>query len=159
MPRRIPKTIQKSGEKAKKKPSRLKIRVVKKKIIAKTTPKHTAKKKTVHKTTNHKKEKNLNTQTVPEIKNPLVKPVSRAEAKIIHEEIEHNLDREETDFSLDVASAGVSEPLVNTRQYIKNVGRKLAVKTQDGQTVEGNLTKADSKELGVYNPITGWSDF
>ena len=65
----------------------------------------------------------------------------------VSREIEHNLDREETDFSLDVASAGVSEPLVNTRQYIKNVGRKLAVKTQDGQTVEGNLTKADSKEI------------
>ena len=65
----------------------------------------------------------------------------------VSREIEHNLDREETDFSLDVASAGVSEPLVNTRQYIKNVGRKLAVKTKDGKTVEGNLTKADSKEI------------
>jgi len=65
----------------------------------------------------------------------------------VSREIEHNLDREEVDFSLDVASAGVSEPLVNTRQYIKNVGRKLAVKTQDGEAVEGNLTKADSKEI------------
>jgi len=65
----------------------------------------------------------------------------------VSREIEHNLDREETDFSLDVASAGVSEPLVNVRQYIKNVGRKLAVKTKDGDLVEGNLTKADSKEI------------
>jgi ribosome maturation factor RimP len=33
--------------------------------------------------------------------------------------IEHNIDREETDFSLDVASAGVSEPLSIPRQYKK----------------------------------------
>ncbi len=67
----------------------------------------------------------------------------------VSREIEHNLDREETDFSLDVASAGVSEPLVNVRQYIKNVGRKFAIKTQTGETVEGTLTKADSKEIKV----------
>ncbi|MGK0235758.1 MAG: ribosome maturation factor RimP, partial [Psychroserpens sp.] len=30
----------------------------------------------------------------------------------VSREIEHNLDRDEIDFSLDVASAGVSEPLV-----------------------------------------------
>ena len=65
----------------------------------------------------------------------------------VSREIEHNLDREETDFSLDVASAGVSEPLVNTRQYVKNIGRKLAIKTLEGNIVEGNLTKADSKEI------------
>ena len=65
----------------------------------------------------------------------------------VSREIEHNLDREETDFSLDVASAGVSEPLVNVRQYIKNVGRKLAIKTQKGESVEGILAKADSKEI------------
>ena len=65
----------------------------------------------------------------------------------VSREIEHNLDREETDFSLDVASAGVSEPLVNVRQYIKNVGRKLAIKTQKGETVEGILAKANSKEI------------
>ena len=36
--------------------------------------------------------------------------------------IEHNIDREETDFSLDVASAGVSEPLSMPRQYKKTLG-------------------------------------
>lgn len=65
----------------------------------------------------------------------------------VSREIEHNLDRDELDFSLDVASAGVSEPLVKTRQYIKNIGRKLSVKTSEGDTLEGNLTKADSNEI------------
>lgn len=67
----------------------------------------------------------------------------------VSREIEHNLDREETDFSLEVASAGVSESLVNARQYIKNVGRKLEIKTLKGETIEGTLEKANSKEILV----------
>ena len=55
--------------------------------------------------------------------------------------IEHNLDREDQDFSLEVLSAGVSEPLTQVRQYKKNVGRKLKVKTQE-QTIEGLLEQA-----------------
>ncbi|WP_370029575.1 ribosome assembly cofactor RimP [Flavobacterium sp. 28YEA47A] len=43
--------------------------------------------------------------------------------------IEHNLDREEQDFSLEVASGGVSAPLKLVRQYKKNLGRTLQVKT------------------------------
>ncbi len=67
----------------------------------------------------------------------------------VSREIEHNIDREETDFSLEVASAGVSEPLVNTRQYIKNLGRKLEIKTQKGEIIEGTLEKANSKEIVI----------
>ena len=37
--------------------------------------------------------------------------------------IDNSLDREEQDFSLEVASAGVSSPLKNIRQYKKNIGR------------------------------------
>ena len=65
----------------------------------------------------------------------------------VSREIEHNLDREETDFSLEVASAGLSEPLVSERQYKKNIGRKLLVKTQKGETFEGKLMLADNKEI------------
>ncbi|MAM28312.1 MAG: ribosome assembly cofactor RimP [Flavobacteriaceae bacterium] len=52
--------------------------------------------------------------------------------------IEHNLDREEQDFSLEVHSAGVSEPLSLVRQYKKNIGRNLQVKTAE-ETIEGEL--------------------
>ena len=55
--------------------------------------------------------------------------------------IEHNLDREEVDFSLEVLSAGVSEPLTLMRQYKKNLGRKLALKTKT-ETLEGKLVAA-----------------
>lgn len=61
--------------------------------------------------------------------------------------IEHNLDREENDFSLEVASAGVSEPLVNLRQYKKNIGRKLSVKTKEDQIIEGQLANANDETI------------
>ncbi|PHS60319.1 MAG: ribosome assembly cofactor RimP [Flavobacterium sp.] len=61
--------------------------------------------------------------------------------------IEHNIDREEIDFSLDVASAGVSEPLSIPRQYLKNLGRNLKVRTKNQDIFEGKLTKVDDKEI------------
>ncbi len=60
--------------------------------------------------------------------------------------IEHNLDREEEDFSLEVASAGAAAPILLPRQYSKNVGRKLAVRTQD-ENFEGNLTAITDKGI------------
>ena len=39
--------------------------------------------------------------------------------------VENNLDREEQDFSLEVASAGATSPLKLPRQYRKNIGRNL----------------------------------
>ncbi len=47
----------------------------------------------------------------------------------ISRKIEHNLDREVYDFSLEVFSAGVSNPLKFNRQYVKNIGRNVKVKT------------------------------
>ncbi|KGO91494.1 ribosome assembly cofactor RimP [Flavobacterium subsaxonicum] len=55
--------------------------------------------------------------------------------------IEHNLDREEEDFSLEVASAGATSPLKDPRQYKKNIGRIVNVKTND-QEIEANLEDA-----------------
>jgi ribosome maturation factor RimP len=48
--------------------------------------------------------------------------------------VEHNLDREEEDFALEVASAGAASPLTLPRQYKKNIGRTLLVKTAEGET-------------------------
>jgi len=60
--------------------------------------------------------------------------------------IEHNLDREEEDFSLEVMSAAAASPLVHKRQYKKHVGRTLKVKT-DSETIEGVLTEADDEAI------------
>lgn len=58
--------------------------------------------------------------------------------------IENNLDREENDFSLEVASAGLSSPLKLVRQYKKNIGRTLKVKTVIDQ-IEALLIDANDE--------------
>lgn len=59
--------------------------------------------------------------------------------------IEHNLDREEQDFELSVSSAGIDKPLRHWKQYPKNLGRTLKVKSTSGETIEGELTKVGEK--------------
>ena len=56
--------------------------------------------------------------------------------------IENNLDREEQDFSLEVASVGVGSPLKMVRQYKKNIGRTLIVKLAT-ETIEAELVEAN----------------
>ncbi len=60
--------------------------------------------------------------------------------------IEGNLDREEQDFSLEVASAGVSSPLKLVRQYKKNIGRTLKVKTAT-ETIEAELIAVNDEAI------------
>ncbi|NNC50173.1 MAG: ribosome assembly cofactor RimP [Flaviramulus sp.] len=64
--------------------------------------------------------------------------------------IEHNIDREEHDFSLEVMSAGATAPLVNKRQYKKNINRVLKVRTAS-EKIEGTLTEVSDKEITL-----GW---
>jgi len=65
----------------------------------------------------------------------------------VSRKVEHNLDREEEDFSLEVMSVGATTPLELPRQYKKNIGRTLEVKTTQGETIEGRLET--STEEGV----------
>jgi ribosome maturation factor RimP len=60
--------------------------------------------------------------------------------------IEHNIDREEHDFSLEVMSAGATTPLVNKRQYKKNLKRELSVRTSS-EKLEGTLVKATETDI------------
>lgn len=60
--------------------------------------------------------------------------------------IEHHLDREEEDFSLEVMSAGATTPLTHKRQYIKNLKRTLEVKTTSGKA-EGMLAEATDNHI------------
>ncbi|WP_457619180.1 ribosome assembly cofactor RimP [Lutibacter sp.] len=75
------------------------------------------------------------------------KGVSLKECIRISREIEHNLDREEEDFSLEVTSPDVANPLRVRRQYVKNINRTLDVKLQDNTTVQGVLKKVTEDEI------------
>ena len=60
--------------------------------------------------------------------------------------IDANLDREEQDYSLEVGSAGVSTPLKMVRQYKKNIGRTLKVKTAT-ETIEAVLEQVSDEGI------------
>ncbi|MGO4708168.1 ribosome assembly cofactor RimP [Chryseobacterium sp. 2TAF14] len=61
--------------------------------------------------------------------------------------IEFNMDREEHDFSLQVMSAGLSEPLSIPRQFKKNIGREIEVLLTDSSEIEGELAKVDEEKI------------
>ena len=71
------------------------------------------------------------------------------DCKKVSRAIEGSLDREVEDFSLEVSSPGVGKPLLVKRQYFKNVGRNVAIKTLDGQKIEGQLTLANDENIQV----------
>ena len=60
--------------------------------------------------------------------------------------IEHNLDREEEDFSLEVSTPDIAHPLKVKRQYIKNLNRILKVKNAE-EEFEGTLVAADEDKI------------
>ena len=46
----------------------------------------------------------------------------------------------ETAYNLEVSSPGIDMPLTSIRQYVKNIGRTLAIKMADGTKREGKLS-------------------
>lgn len=63
--------------------------------------------------------------------------------------IEFNMDREIHDFSLQVMSAGLSEPLESPRQFRKNIGRTLELLLNDDSKIEGELINVDDEKVIV----------
>lgn len=51
------------------------------------------------------------------------------------------------DFSLEISSPGLDEPLKLHRQYLKNIGRPVEVLQKDGIKTEGKLMAVTEKEI------------
>jgi ribosome maturation factor RimP len=58
------------------------------------------------------------------------------------------------DFSLEVSSPGLDEPLKMLRQYRKNIGRQVELVLQDGSKVEGRLMEV-SEDGVIVEEIKG----
>lgn len=63
--------------------------------------------------------------------------------------VEHNLDREAQDFELNVSSAGLDRPFRVLKQYVKNIGRDVKVKLEDGGKLEGLLKAANADNFVI----------
>jgi ribosome maturation factor RimP len=57
------------------------------------------------------------------------------------------------DFSLEVSSPGLGEPLKSPRQFQKNIGRKVEVTLLDGTILEGKLLSINETELVLEETI------
>ncbi len=79
-----------------------------------------------------------------------------ADCILLSKQIEQHLNRDEEDFSLEVASYGVGNPLLLPRQYIKNTGRLLQATTLDQAVIHGRIKSADEQgvELEIL-PVKG----
>ncbi|MBI5858137.1 MAG: ribosome maturation factor [Sphingobacteriales bacterium] len=53
------------------------------------------------------------------------------------------------DFSLEISSPGLDEPLKLHRQYIKNIGRPVEAIRKDGIKTEGKLLSVTEKEITI----------
>lgn len=53
------------------------------------------------------------------------------------------------DFSLEVSSPGLDEPLKLHRQYLKNIGRKVEVTLLDGSVKEGTLLTVTEDAINI----------
>lgn len=65
----------------------------------------------------------------------------------VHRYLLKQMDREVEDYSLVVGSPDLTKPLLVKRQYVKNIGRTLAIKSKSTDKFEGILKNVD--DLGI----------
>ena len=56
-------------------------------------------------------------------------------------------------YTLEVSSPGLDAPLTSIRQYLKNVGRNLAIKMADGTKREGKLSSITEDAIVIEEKI------
>ena len=67
----------------------------------------------------------------------------------LYREIEEEQVFANNDFSLEVSSPGLDEPLKLNRQYKKNIGRYVEVIQEDGTMTEGKLISAEDDQVVI----------
>lgn len=68
--------------------------------------------------------------------------------------VEHSLDREENDFSLEVSSFGIGEALVLHRQYLKSAGKHVNILTTDDKHIKGLMKEVDDDFVYLDRELT-----
>jgi len=76
--------------------------------------------------------------------------------RVISRHLEHHIEENgwlSDDYTLDVSSPGVGKPLKHHRQYVKNKGRNIDVKTMNGDRLKGKLTLIGEEHIEVTEQI------
>ncbi|MEZ5040942.1 MAG: ribosome assembly cofactor RimP [Saprospiraceae bacterium] len=58
------------------------------------------------------------------------------------------------EYTLDVSSPGIDRPLKIHRQYLKNIGRKVEIKTKDGKERTGTLIALEADTIVLEEKVT-----
>ena len=69
--------------------------------------------------------------------------------RVLYKQLEEMAIYPEGDFSLEVSSPGVDEPLKMLRQYVKNIGRWVEIVLNDDTIIEGILLAATELEVEI----------
>lgn len=67
--------------------------------------------------------------------------------KALYKKLEDSQLFADGDFSLEVSSAGLSEPLKLFRQYKKNIGRNVEVVLKSGEKLEGKMIEVEEDKI------------
>lgn len=67
--------------------------------------------------------------------------------------IEAELDRDREDFSLEVASASLSDPFSSWRQYRKHIGHPVSVVLPTGERIDGELAGATPEQFTLLYQV------
>ena len=79
--------------------------------------------------------------------------LSIGDCQKISKEIINGLNDCDQNFSLEVSSAGIGSPIVNKRQYKKNIGRFLEVKISSGELYKGQLKSYNSDYIEINSKV------
>ena len=79
--------------------------------------------------------------------------LSIGDCQKISKEIISGLNDCDQNFSLEVSSAGIGSPIVNKRQYKKNIGRFLEVKINSGEFYKGKLKSFNNDFIEINSKV------
>lgn len=69
--------------------------------------------------------------------------------RALYKFLEENEVYANNDFSIEVSSPGVEEPLLLLRQYKKNTGRTVEVTKEDGEILTGKLATVNDEDITI----------
>lgn len=75
--------------------------------------------------------------------------VSIDDCVFVNRMFNEQFDRETEDYALEVSSPGLSAPLKVPQQYLKNLGKEVKVKTNEGMIIKGKLTAFENNSIIV----------
>jgi len=82
------------------------------------------------------------------------KGVSIEQCISVSRNVEHNLDRETEDFSLEVTSYGLTQPLILERQFMKYIDKSVEVKDYDQNKFIGKLISYSDGNIEIELELT-----